>query len=111
MIFDDNDEITAPNKIKDIIEKPVIDTVKSSWVLACRYILSPKIFNALQDIKFDNQDELQLTTAIRHMVQNGRSVWGYPFPKELKRYDTGNFEGYVEAFGDFAREANITKDD
>ena len=104
LVFEEQDEINGPQKITNIIEKPSPQTVESTWVSACRYILDPSIFYALSAIGSAEEDEIQLTTAIRHQVQNGDSVWGYPLPRRLKRYDTGNFEGYFEAFSVFATE-------
>jgi len=104
LVFEKQDKINKPQKITDIIEKPSPQLVKSTWVSACRYILEPPIFDVLNAIGSDKKDEIQLTTAIRHQVRNGDSVWGYPLPRQLKRYDTGNFEGYFEALSIFATE-------
>lgn len=91
--------------ISDIIEKPDPDNIGSRWASACRYVLSHHIFEALGNITPDKDEELQLTTAIKYMIKEGRRVIGYPLPKTMHRYDTGNFEGYFEAFRDFADSA------
>ncbi len=109
VVFEDQDNIDGPQKIVDIKEKPSSKSVESKWVSACRYVLDPTIFAALEAVSFDDQDELQLTTAIRHKVRNGDSVWGYPLPEQLERYDTGNFDGYFEAFDAFAGRGNQQK--
>lgn len=88
--------------LADIIEKPEPEKYTSSWAAACRYVLSPQIFEALGNIERDENEELQLTTALRHLIKEGNSVVGYSIPNNMRRYDTGNFEGYFEAFRDFA---------
>lgn len=88
-------------QLTGIVEKPSLDRDKQAWASSCRYILSPRIFDALQQIEPDKDGELQLTTAIQYLIQRGETILGYSLPKNLRRYDTGNFEGYFEAFRDF----------
>lgn len=91
-------------KLTDFLEKPAIDEVNSSWVTSCRYVLSPSIFDALDNVKEKGKKEIQLTTAIRHLINNDALVVGHPLKETLKRYDTGNFKGYFESFKDFAED-------
>jgi len=87
-------------KLNDMLEKPPKSTVESRWASACRYILDADIIQALRGVKTE-KGERQLTPAIRQMLHQGHSMVGLPIPKDLHRYDTGNFEGYFEAFNDF----------
>lgn len=96
---------SAPKKITDIIEKPSEDEVESIWASACRYVLSPDIFEALEKIDRDQKDELQLTTAIRYLIRENKTVLGLPLLEGITRYDTGHFEGYFEAFKVYAEKA------
>lgn len=89
-------------KLKDIIEKPSSKRGSQTWASACRYVLGPEIFDSLKKVESDEDGELQLTPAIRLMIAEGYEVLGYPLAKSLNRYDTGNFEGYFQAFIDFA---------
>lgn len=89
-------------QLTDIIEKPSKEQDLRLWASACRYILDADILDALKKVGLDENRELQLTPAIRQLIQKGESVGGCPLPKELNRHDTGNFAGYFEAFSDFA---------
>ncbi len=88
-------------RLTDIIEKPSV-IPEEPWATACRYVLDNKIFDILKRITPDKNSELQLTPAIRKMIQNEDMVLGYPLPDGISRYDTGNFEGYFEAFRAFS---------
>lgn len=89
-------------QLTDIIEKPSKDQDFRLWASACRYILDGDIFDVLREVSAGENGELQLTPAIRKLIRKGESVGGYPLPENLTRHDTGNFEGYFEAFRDFA---------
>lgn len=103
VVFGDEDPSDSkPVRLTDIIEKPSQDEDVGRWASACRYVLSPKIFDALKNIDSDDKGERQLTHAISYLIDEGDPVFGLPLSKNLKRYDTGNFEGYFEAFGEFA---------
>ncbi len=102
VVFDEEDPSDGkPVRLTDIIEKPSQDEDVGRWASACRYVLSPKIFDALKNIDPDDKGERQLTHAISYLIDEGDPVFGLPLTKNIKRYDTGNFEGYFEAFGDF----------
>jgi UTP--glucose-1-phosphate uridylyltransferase len=106
--FKNNSITSGANEVAGIMEKPTKGEIKSDriWASACRYVLDPKIFEVLGAIQRDEKNELQLTTAIRQLLQEGEKVIGTPLPDGLKRYDTGHFEGYFEAFKEFAEEAS-----
>ena len=103
VVFEDEDPSEGkPVRLTDIIEKPSRDEDIGRWASACRYVLSPKIFDALKNIDSDDKGERQLTHAISYLIDEGDAVYGLPLKSKLKRYDTGSFEGYFEAFGEFA---------
>lgn len=101
VVFEDDLSDDKPVQLTDIIEKPSQGEDVGRWASACRYVLSPKIFDALKNIDSDDKGERQLTHAISYLIDEGDAVFGLPLSKNLKRYDTGNFEGYFEAFGEF----------
>ena len=95
----------GPARVADMKEKPSASELSGQdqhWVSSCRYVLDPTIFEALEQAERDDNNELQLTTAIAGLCNDDKPVWVLPLPEALDRYDTGNFDGYFEAFGDFA---------
>lgn len=94
--------LTEPFRIDDIIEKPHPDDAPSRYAVAARYIFSPEIFDALDQILPGHGGEIQLTDAIRHLVKTGRPVYCVPLTASETRFDIGNPETYFKAFLDFA---------
>ncbi|MFO7845713.1 MAG: UTP--glucose-1-phosphate uridylyltransferase [Balneolaceae bacterium] len=89
-------------EIDDLIEKPPVEDAPSNLAVAARYVLSPAIFEALKKTKPGAGNEIQLTDAIRFLIQNGGTVYGVRLKKNEKRYDIGNFGSYFRAFTEFA---------
>ena len=91
-----------PVRMADIIEKPPRGTVSSPLAVAARYTFSPAIFEALQRTQPDSQGEIQLTNAIKLLIQMELPVYAWLFRPDEQRYDVGNFESYFRTFVDFA---------
>jgi UTP--glucose-1-phosphate uridylyltransferase len=89
-------------ELEDVIEKPSIEEAPSNLAIAARYVLAPTIFNALSQTVAGKGGEIQLTDAIRLIIQGGGKVYGVLLGKKEPRYDIGNFESYFKAFVDFA---------
>jgi UTP--glucose-1-phosphate uridylyltransferase len=89
-------------EVEDVIEKPGRQEAPSNLAIAARYVLSPVIFEALQQIQPGKGGEYQLTDAIRLVLQNGGKVYGVRLSGEEQRYDIGNFNSYFRAFVEFA---------
>ena len=89
-------------EVRDVIEKPSLDEAPSNLAIAARYIFTPKIFDALERIKPGKGGELQLTDAVRLLIQEGAKVYGVRLRENERRYDIGNFEAYFRAFIEFA---------
>ncbi len=89
-------------EMNDLVEKPQVSEAPSNLAIAARYVLSPKIFEALKATKPGVGDEIQLTDAIRLLLKNSGKVYGVRLKKEEKRYDIGNFSSYFQAFTEFA---------
>jgi UTP--glucose-1-phosphate uridylyltransferase len=70
--------------------------------VAARYVFSPVIFEALRRTPPDRQGEIQLTNAIRSLIQMGLPVYAWLLRQDERRYDVGNFESYFRTFIDFA---------
>jgi UTP--glucose-1-phosphate uridylyltransferase len=91
-----------PVAMANIIEKPARGTAPSNLAVAARYVFSPAIFEALSRTPPDRQGEIQLTDAIKLLIQTGQPVYAWVLRPEQRRYDVGNFESYFRTFIDFA---------
>ena len=90
-----------PVAMTDIIEKPPRGSAPSSLAVAARYVFSPAIFEALERVAPDHGGEIQLTNAIKLLIQMGQPVYAWPLNLDQRRYDVGNFESYFQTFVDF----------
>ena len=85
--------------VEDIIEKPSVEETPSNIGTVGRYVFVPEIFDCLKKTKRGVGDEIQLTDAIRMLIEK-EEVYAYTF--KGKRYDAGDKQGYVKAIVDFA---------
>ncbi|MCX7395857.1 MAG: UTP--glucose-1-phosphate uridylyltransferase [Planctomycetales bacterium] len=89
-------------EVADLIEKPSVNEAPSTLAAAGRYVFSPAIFEALAKTQPGRGGEIQLTDAIRLLLNDGRKVLGVRLTPQEKRFDIGNFESYFQAFFEFA---------
>ena len=89
-------------RIKDLVEKPSPETAPSNLAIAGRYVFSPIIFDMIRKVSPDRRGEIQLTDAIRLLVDLGKRVIGVKLAPGERRYDIGNFRSYFETFIEFA---------
>ncbi|MBV7329680.1 UTP--glucose-1-phosphate uridylyltransferase [Chloroflexi bacterium TSY] len=89
-------------QLEDVIEKPTVKEAPSNLAIAARYVFAPEIFPALQKITPGSGGELQLTDAIRLVIQGGGKVYGVCLSQNEQRYDIGNFDSYFRSFVEFA---------
>ncbi len=87
--------------MSDIVEKPSAGMAPTTLAVAARYVFSPAIFEALAQTGPDPFEEIQLTDAIRLLVQSGQPVYAWLLGPDQRRYDVGNFESYFHTFIDF----------
>ena len=85
-------------RISDMVEKPK-SKPPSQYAIIGRYILPPEIFPILEKTGRGAGGEIQLTDALRQLVQQG-DFYGYVF--EGRRYDAGEKIGYLKATVDYA---------
>jgi UTP--glucose-1-phosphate uridylyltransferase len=85
--------------INDLVEKPKESEAPSDLAIIGRYILTPDIFDILQQSEPGKGDEIQLTDGIKKLL-GVRPVYGYRF--KGKRYDAGDKLGYLKATIEFA---------
>jgi UTP--glucose-1-phosphate uridylyltransferase len=91
-----------PVEMTDIVEKPPVGSAPSTLAVAARYVFSAAVFDALRRTLPDERGEVQLTDAIRLLIQKGERVYACLLSPEERRYDVGNFESYFRMFIDFA---------
>jgi UTP--glucose-1-phosphate uridylyltransferase len=87
------------SEIKDMVEKPKMEEAPSKQAIIGRYILTPAIFDVLEKTTPGAGGELQLTDAMRNLLQQ-EPMWAYVY--EGKRYDTGDKLGFLKATVEFA---------
>jgi UTP--glucose-1-phosphate uridylyltransferase len=95
-------EIDEVFELDDLIEKPALREAPSNLAVAARYVFSPAIFDYLEKTPPGKGGEIQLTDAIRLLIQSGRKVLGVRLTLDEPRFDIGNFESYFLAFVEFA---------
>lgn len=78
--------------VRKFVEKPAVDKAPSDLAIIGRYLLTPEIFDILDNQKPGAGGEIQLTDAIDTLNRTQRV-----FAREFKgeRYDVGNKFGYV----------------
>ena len=86
-------------QISDFVEKPAVEVAPSNFAVLGRYVLAPEIFEILETQTPGKGGEIQLTDAIRTLMDKD-SVYAYNF--EGFRYDVGDKFGFVRATIDFA---------
>jgi len=88
--------------LADLVEKPSVEEAPSRLAVAARYVLSPRIFDALATTEPGKGGEIQLTDAIRSVLADGGRGIGIRLQPDERRFDIGNFGSYFRAFAEFA---------
>lgn len=86
-------------KVKDMVEKPDVDKAPSNIAILGRYIITPAIFDILENQEPGKGGEIQLTDALQTLADQ-EAIYAYNF--EGRRYDVGDKLGFLEATVDFA---------
>lgn len=81
-------------QVSDMVEKPDPKDAPSNLAVIGRYILTPDIFEILEQTPPGKNGEIQLTDALLTQAQRG-CVLAYKF--KGRRFDCGSVEGFVEA--------------
>lgn len=87
------------SKVKGLVEKPSMEDAPSNIAILGRYIVTPKIFEILENTKPGKGGEIQLTDALLELINN-EAMYAYDF--EGKRYDVGDKLGFLEATVEYA---------
>ncbi|KKY00209.1 MULTISPECIES: UTP--glucose-1-phosphate uridylyltransferase GalU [Paraclostridium] len=94
-------------KVKDMVEKPSVEESPSNIAILGRYIITPAIFEILENQAPGKGGEIQLTDALKTLAQH-EAIYAYNF--EGRRYDVGDKLGFLEATIDFALKRDNLKD-
>ena len=93
--------VIAGQKIKDdlfrvenMVEKPEPGTAPSNMAIIGRYILTPDIFEILEQTPPGKNNEVQITDALLEQAKNG-CVLAYKFKGQ--RFDCGSVAGFIDA--------------
>jgi UTP--glucose-1-phosphate uridylyltransferase len=86
-------------KLKGVVEKPKPGEAQSNLAVIGRYVLTPKVFDKLEQTKQGASGEIQLTDAINALTSE-QDVFAYAF--EGKRYDAGTTMGWLKASTELA---------
>ena len=81
-------------RVTDMVEKPAPEDAPSNLAIIGRYILTPDIFDILDETPPGKNGELQITDALLRQAREG-CVIAYKF--DGKRFDCGSIDGFVEA--------------
>ena len=86
-------------RVTDLVEKPPVEQAPSDLAIIGRYILTPDIFESLEETAKDRTGEIQLTNGLRHLLRS-RPI--YACVVDGVRHDTGNKLGFLKAVTYFA---------
>jgi len=81
-------------KVNQLVEKPEPEDAPSNLAIIGRYVLTPKIFEKLEQTQKGAGGEIQLTDAIQALMQE-QDVYAYAFYGD--RYDAGTTMGWLKA--------------
>jgi UTP--glucose-1-phosphate uridylyltransferase len=82
------------HRVTGLVEKPAPEQAPSNLAIIGRYVLTPKIFDKLEQTPKGAGGEIQLTDAINALMEE-QEVYGYAF--EGTRYDSGTTMGWLKA--------------
>jgi UTP--glucose-1-phosphate uridylyltransferase len=86
-------------EVLDMVEKPKAEEAPSNLAIIGRYILSPAIFEMLEETEKGSGGEIQLTDGLRGLLSREK-ILAYKF--QGKRYDAGDKLGFLQATVEFA---------
>lgn len=95
-------------KVKELVEKPSLEEAPSNVAILGRYIITPKIFEILENTTPGKGNEIQLTDALLKLIEE-EAIYAYDF--EGRRYDVGDKLGFLEATIEYALRREELRDD
>jgi UTP--glucose-1-phosphate uridylyltransferase len=86
-------------EISNMVEKPKFEEAPSNLAIIGRYVLTPRIFEMIEQTTPGAGGELQLTDALRGLLKHEK-IYGFVF--EGKRHDAGDKLGFLKATVEYA---------
>ena len=86
-------------KVNDLVEKPKVSEAISNIAILGRYIITPRIFDIIENTKPGKGGEIQLTDALKTLISE-EPMYAYNF--RGRRYDVGDKQGFLEATVEYA---------
>jgi len=86
-------------EVTDMVEKPKVEEAPSNLAIIGRYVLTPEIFETLEQTGKGSGGEIQLTDGLRCLLSRQR-ILAYQF--QGKRHDAGDKLGFLQATVEFA---------
>jgi len=80
-------------EVTNIIEKPI--KPPSNLAVVALYIFKPIIYKAIKEVKPDKNKEIQLTDALKLLIEWNCKVYGLKLGPNEKRIDIGTAESYL----------------
>jgi len=80
-------------EVTNIIEKPI--KPPSNLAVVAFYIFKPIIYKAIKEVKPDKNKEIQLTDALKLLIEWNCKVYGLKLGPNEKRIDIGTAESYL----------------
>ena len=87
-------------RVNNMVEKPSPENAPTNLAIIGRYILTPEIFDVLENTSPDKNGEIQITDALMTLAKEGKVI-AYKF--QGARFDCGNVKGFVVATNHFAK--------
>lgn len=94
--------------VRDMVEKPNVEEAPSQLAVLGRYIITPQIFELLENTAPGKGGEIQLTDGLKELAKKEKVV-AYDFIG--RRYDVGSKQGFLEATVEYALKRTELKDD
>ena len=94
--------------VQGMIEKPTLEEAPTNVAILGRYVLTPEIFDVLENTGKGKGGEIQLTDAILKLGDT-QKIYAYDF--NGRRYDAGNKLGFMQASVEYALRHPEIKDD
>ncbi len=95
-------------KVFDLVEKPKVEDAPTDVAVLGRYIITPEIFECIENTAPGAGGEIQLTDALKLLAKK-QDIYAFDF--EGKRYDAGDKLGFLKATVEYALRRDDLKDE